>query len=891
MVPIDPEGPSVQVRHQSASYRLVLGLTTAGFVLAPWATVPSYAAPPTTPFISELHYDNAGADTGEFVEVQLPAGTSSAGLSLVLYNGNGGAAYRTTAVPPATAPSAEPTVVTVDYPADGVQNGSPDGLALVDAAGTVLELLSYEGTVTATDGPAAGTTSTDIGVSETGSDPVGLSLARRYDADSDALVWSDPAPHSAGEVNGPAEPEPDPQVCDLASTHEIGEVQGPGATTPLEGEQVTIRGVVVGDVAGFDGFYLQDVDGDADDSTSDGVFVYSPGTDVGLGDTVAVSGQATEFGGQTQVTSLRDVEVCADGDATDLPAPTVLDLPAPEADRERIEGTLVTPADVLTVSEVFDLTSFGSLTLAEGGLLVQPTELARPGSDAYDAVVEGNALRRIVLDDAVSARVSTTTRPYLSPETPVRVGDRLTFTEPLVLGYAFEEWRLQPADGTAEGVFVPQDTRPAAPERVGGRIQVGAFNVLNYFLTWTGPDARGAGDAEQFEKQAAKIVTAIETLDAEVVTLMEIEDTDSTGYAPGNADAALADLVGRLNEAAGADRWDYIPLPTELYAVERDAIRNAIIYRPAAVRAVGAPVGLVDEDVWFNAREPIAQTFRARGGVVTVVANHFKSKGQSAEDNPTGDNVDEGDGQGWWNGDRVRQARSLARFAARLRTRTDDPDVLLMGDFNAYTREDPIRELRRSGFVDLGERLDPGRYSYVFDDMSGSLDHALATKPLAAKVTDLTHWNINAVESFAYQYSGDPALYDDDPYRSSDHDPVLLGVDLVRPVAKPTCRGRAATIVGTAGRDVIRGTKKRDVIVALGGRDVVVAGNGNDLVCAGRGKDLVRAGNGDDTVLGGRGDDRLFGGMGNDRLIGGSGRDVLHQGRGRGRVVQGGPDA
>jgi uncharacterized protein len=101
-----------------------------------------------------------------------------------------------------------------------------------------------------------------------------------------------------------------------------------------------------------------------------------------------------------------------------------------------------------------------------------------------------------------------------------------------------------------------------------------------------------------------------------------------------------------------------------------------------------------------------------------------------------------------------------------------------MGDFNAYTQEDPIEALRDAGYVDLGSEFDPERYSYVFDDMSGSLDHALATADLTEKVTGLAHWNINAVESAAYQYTGDPALYAPDPFRSSDHDPLVLGIDL-----------------------------------------------------------------------------------------------------------------
>ncbi|MCZ2817950.1 ExeM/NucH family extracellular endonuclease [Modestobacter sp. VKM Ac-2984] len=874
---------------RTSARRAALGAAAASAAVLGVVAVPAVAAaaPPTAPFVSEVHYDNTGTDAGEFVEVQLPAGTTSAGLSVVLYNGSNSSAYDTDALPVVTAPADAPAVAVVDYPANGVQNGSPDAIALVRGT-EVLEFLSYEGTLTAAGGPAAGLTSTDIGVSEAGTEPVGQSLSRSYDAATDALVWSGPATATRGAVNsaapGPVDPPPAAgEVCDVPVTHEIGDVQGTGATTPLDGSMVTVRGVVVGDTPGLSGFYLQDVDGDGNAATSDGVFVFSA-VEVDLGDTVAVTGQAQEYFEQTQVRGEGNVGICADGTIADLPAATPLDLPADDAAREQVEGMLIAPVDALTVSEVYALTSYGELTLSEGGLLVQPTELARPGAGA-DAIAADNALRRIVLDDAQSGRVNVTTAPYLTPETPVRVGDTLTFTEPLVLGYGFGAWRLQPADGTAEGVFAPQDTRPATPGEVGGDVQLGAFNVLNYFLTQGGV-GRGATSDAEFAEQAGKIVPAVNALDADVVTLMEIEDTDSTGYTPGNADTALADLVARLNADAGSEKWAFVPFPAELYTVDRDVIRNAIIYQPAVVTPVGPSVGLVDETVWSNAREPIAQTFTADGDAFTVVANHFKSKGGTG----TGDNA-ETDGQGNFNGDRVRQAESLVAFAEQLEAQTGDPDVILMGDFNAYTQEDPIEALRTAGYVDLGEQFDPGRYSYVFNALSGSLDHALATTELTAKVTDVVHWNINSVESFAYQYAGDPALYAADPYRSSDHDPLLLGIDLqetaVEPEPEPLlCQGLEPTLVGTDGDDVLRGGNGVDVIMGLGGDDVLTGGNGADVICGGDGDDVLRGGNGDDVLLGGAGDDELRGDNGGDTLIGGPGTDVLDQGRGTGRAEQ-----
>ena len=241
------------------------------------------AAPPTSPFISEIHYDDAGGDTGEFIEVQLPAGTSSAGLTAVLYNGGSNATaaaaattYDTDAFPTVTAPANAPAVAVIDYPADGIQNGSPDGIALVDASGTVLEFLSYEGVLTASNGPAAGLTSTDIGVAEAAV-PEGQSLSRTYDAGADALVWAGPAANSKGAVNGggtttPEEP-PATGAGDVTPPHAIGAVQGSGAATPLAGGSGTVRGGGGADLRGMGGFHLRGGGGAGAGATPNGIFV------------------------------------------------------------------------------------------------------------------------------------------------------------------------------------------------------------------------------------------------------------------------------------------------------------------------------------------------------------------------------------------------------------------------------------------------------------------------------------------------------------------------------------------------------------------------------------------------------------------------------------------
>ena len=632
------------------------------------------------------------------------------------------------------------------------------------------------------------------------------------------------------------------------------------------------------------GFYLQD-DGDGDAATSDGIFVATSAA-VGLGDTVAVAGVASEEFGETRITP-GEVDVCSPGSVETLPAATPLDLPAASAAREPLEGMLRGAGGHVDGQRGIQPDPLRRADALRGRAAGAADRAGRRGSPEAAAIAAENERRRIILDDGTNASRSVTNRPYLSPTTPVRVGDELGFTSPVVLGFGFGNWRLQPADGTPEGTFELQNTRPAAPDPVAGDVRVGAFNVLNYFLTLADDGGRGAETQAEFEAQAKKIVAAIEALGAEVVTLMEIEDTNSTGYGDGTPDQAVADLVvapergGRLRQVVvrSAARTSCSPCT-------RDAIRNAIIYQNDVVQPVGEPVGLVDESVWFNAREPIAQTFAKDGDTFTVIANHFKSKNDSTPPQMGNDNEDIGDGQGAFNGDRTRQAASLAAFAEQLRTSTGDDDVLLMGDFNAYTEEDPIQALRTDGFTDLGSLLDEGRYSYVFNALSGSLDHAMATSALTAKVTGLAHWNINAVESFAYQYDGDPALYAVNPYRSSDHDPLILGIDL-----EERCNGLVPTIRGTNGADVLAGTDGPDVIMGLGGNDVISGGNAEDVICGGAGNDVLSGGNGADTLLGGFGNDVLSGGNGNDVLIGGPGVDVLSGGNGANQLQQEGPES
>lgn len=156
----------------------------------------------TVVFINEIHYDNADADVDEGVEVAGPAGTDLAGHSIRLYNGSDGGTYGSIVHLSGLIPDQEAGFGTLWFPIAGLQNGAPDGLALIDPSGVVVQFLSYEGTLTATGGPAAGMESEDIGVSEAGTEPPGqsLQLAGTGSAYED-FVWDGPMAESRGSVN------------------------------------------------------------------------------------------------------------------------------------------------------------------------------------------------------------------------------------------------------------------------------------------------------------------------------------------------------------------------------------------------------------------------------------------------------------------------------------------------------------------------------------------------------------------------------------------------------------------------------------------------------------------------------------------------------------------
>jgi predicted extracellular nuclease len=566
-------------------------------------------------------------------------------------------------------------------------------------------------------------------------------------------------------------------------------IQGSGERTPESGQKHTIEGVVVADFQDryteLGGFFVQEEDADADSDplTSEGIFVDSSlsQVDVAVGDVVRVAGSAFEKTSDgVSLTQLRRVSslVVCDSGASVTPAAVTLPVDA-VADWERYEGMLVSITQPLTVTENYNLGRYGEVLLASGGRLYVPTNVALPGDPAL-AVKVDNDRRRILLDDGNSEQNRDPTaypQGGLSASHTLRAGDAVTGLTGVV-DQAFGVYRIQ---ATEPVEFEPTNARAAAPDAVGGTVRVASFNVLNYFngdgVGGGFPTPRGANDIAEFERQRAKILAALLALDADVIGLMEIEN-DGDG-----PDSAVADLVNGLNEAAGEGTYAYIPDPVGQQTPDEggDEIKQAILYRPAVVTPVGDPV-TTTEPPFGSRRPPVVQAFEVAGSGerFTVAVNHFKSK------NCEGAATDPDEGQGCWNRERTQAAAALTAWLVTDPTGSGDPDVLIIGDLNSYAMEDPVQVIEAAGYVNLLKRFqDDADYSYVYMGESGTLDHLLASDSLAGEVTGATTWHINADEPRVLDYNEEyksanqvETFYSPDPYRASDHDPALVGLDL-----------------------------------------------------------------------------------------------------------------
>ena len=280
---------------------------------------------------------------------------------------------------------------------------------------------------------------------------------------------------------------------------------------------------------------------------------------------------------------------------------------------------------------------------------------------------------------------------------------------------------------------------------------------LEYYLVDNFGTGYGPNSSTDHQKQRTKTSQALAKINADIYALVEIQ----TGQ------GALAELAADLTKNTGRN-FTYI---NDGSVTDGSFTKSGYIYCTDKVTPHG---NMQHNDTYVENRKKVQGfTEKASGEQFILSVNHFKAKSGSG----SGANKDQGDGQGSYNAARVQEAKSILSNYSSYTSTFGDEDFLIVGDLNAYGKEDPITTLTDWGMIDLHRTFHAdSSYSYVYQGTLGYLDHALCNSTLYPQVTGMTPYHINAPEKDAYTYNG--SSNDGTMFRCSDHDPILIGLRL-----------------------------------------------------------------------------------------------------------------
>ncbi len=673
-----------------------------------------------------------------------------------------------------------------------------------------------------------------------------------------------------GELNA-TEP-PAPFACEVNGQQPnfttIQDIQGEGDTSPfidgypyITDEDHFVTGVVTAVTTGLTkGFYLQALENDNNDKTSEGLFIHTDAADTELkaGDVVCVKGKVQEYYSNTQLAS--DANSYVKTGTSDIPRVTDLVIKEGETLRDALERHEGMQVELTSASDLFVTRNFSydydsrrnNMMLSHEAPLFKPTQLHAAESDAAVELAKDNAANRVYLES--DGKAPNGQIPYYpdfakdadqdgSSEQHIRLGSRVEGLQGVV-AYSYNEYRLIATNEVDNTNFVTAGegfdvARKDAPAIADSDLRIASFNVLNYFNSVadsghenpTGQN-RGATNLDEFLIQQAKIVAAMNKMDADIIGLMEVENN---GFGDSSAVKNLVDALNAEIEDA-EDHYTYVEIADQdKYQDEyfgSDAIMVAILYRAnevtpkEAAKVIVTPEQHIEENTITRGddaegnpaydkyqRHSLLQTFTVKetGKDLSVVVNHFKSKGSECiEEWIAGvEDSEPADLQGNCNNFRVSAANVVGDALKGI-----EGDVLVMGDLNAYGMEDPLltltdyskekygRDIYTAAYTTIGggelqvekTKIEKGygyhnlntvlhgadTFSYTYSGELGNLDHALASNSLAQKVVAIEDWHINSLESNLFEYSskytGDMPKYKD-AFSASDHDPVIIAID------------------------------------------------------------------------------------------------------------------
>ncbi|MCP5324839.1 MAG: ExeM/NucH family extracellular endonuclease [Oceanospirillaceae bacterium] len=793
-----------------------------------------------TLLINEVDSDNPSTDTAEFIELYDGGvgNTDLSAYSLVLFNGSNDLSYQTIDLTGKSTNNSGYFVVcgdasqvaNCDYDispdSNLIQNGA-DAVALYQAAATDFPNNSAISTTNLVDALVYDTSDADdaglLALLNAGQPQIDEntdgngttnSMQRCGGAplNTDTYLLASPTPGAANSCAS----EPVSALGDCGDTQQnnyqkISSIQGDitdvnNDASPLSGSQVIVEAIVTrvaqsgllanGSPSDFyKGYWIQQADAEQDGNanTSEGIFVYDNSNTVHTGERVRLLATVSEYSQVTQLKSVAEFALCSVDNA--LPAAVNIQLPVASLTQwEALEGMRVSSRQNLIVSDLFGtgygLGNYGQFVISSQ-LHFQGTEIAVPGSDAAIAAKNARPLDVLLVDDGVSASypayIPFPDASGFSALNPLRIG----YTVPDIDGilHAYKNNYTIIPDSLHIVPSLPRTAAPVVSE--DANLIIVGMNVLNYFNgDGSGggfPTSRGAATPEGFAMQSDKIVAALTAMNADIVGLMEIEND---GFDSASAITQLRDALNA--QQSSGNEYAFVNPGVDLGS---DEISVGLLYRAAKVQLSGKTVVLnssnsaLDENnqplfIDTKNRPSLIQSFKFNGKEFTLAVNHFKSKGSACGETDEGAND-----VGNCNQTRTKAAQALSVFLAGHPTGSKSDKFLIIGDLNAYSQEDPMQVFYNAGYTNLKYTAfssEEQPYSYSYSGFLGSLDHALASTALLENVRSVDAWHINSVEDSLMDYATEAngqnfSSVDNyanaDAYRSSDHDPVIIGLE------------------------------------------------------------------------------------------------------------------
>jgi uncharacterized protein len=513
-----------------------------------------------------------------------------------------------------------------------------------------------------------------------------------------------------------------------------------------EKTMLEIRGLVSGVVQGNDqlgGFYIQD----ARYFYQKSVFVNSS-EQVSVGDEVLLNAIIIEKNNETQLDNVELIKILSHNRFINVEK---ISLPISYEQWEELEGCLVEIKDNLQISDSYQFNKYGQLLLSKGEL-IQETELFDAQRDSLEIahLTLQQELNSIYVDDLSDLKFPQIDSLYIDPFKVV-MGAKCSKIKGFVSQYN-KTYKVRLVND-----LIVEQSDPPNLIGLDTDLKIMNFNLYNLF-NGNGkeeefPTARGAKSYDAYQLQMKKLASAIYAVDPDILAMMEIENDGEDKL------SSIQQFCDYLNKHG--DRQYEIAQTNGL--ISDYPIKTGIIYDASVVETKY-------KAQYHNhpnfSRPSLSQRFIYNDSLEFVLcANHFKSKGSR---NAKGLDIDQKDGQASYNYKRTLQAKTLLDIIDSLYF---DENIIVLGDFNAYSQEDPIQALQSTNL----HRLETVNHSYVYKGKNGSLDHVFVSDNFIDHINQVQTWNINSIYPSWINYSHN--LADSSYFRSSDHNPMVIGVN------------------------------------------------------------------------------------------------------------------